>query len=557
MPQVPKLQQNNIDLAPMPKVRVNTQAPDSAFGAGKTFERTVNAADRLIDHTYQIQVDEKRKADDIATTAAHVETEKAVQDLTYNTSYGLMTKKGKDAIGAHDEYSERYDKATEEIEKTLTNDDQRALYSKIKMKLKGDFNGSIQKHTFAEIQAYDDSTTDSAIKTQVDKAVLNFKDPQKISESTQLIGTLINSYADRKGMSDDERKFRTQTVLSKTHSDVIDRLLANNDDRAAKAYYENLKTVPGLISGDDAKRIDKNLEEGSTRGESQRQSDAIVSRAGSMVDALKATKGLEPKLRDATEARIKDHYQMKKAAEDQAKDQNFQTISDILESSKGDLNKIPVGMRSGLSSSQNHAIEERSRQLKSGVQPVTDWQLYTDLMTKASNPALRNDFLKTNLMEYRPRLDDAKFNHLLELRAGLQKGDDKTLSELDDHRTKTEVFKSVVNGFGIDPSPKEGSKDGRQAFVINNLAAEREAAAQRQLGRKLTNDEYKKVVESVMMEKIKVKGWLWGENEKKVHELDIGEEDRKHIIEELKRVNAPISESNIIRMYQRKNGKKQ
>jgi hypothetical protein len=116
-----------------------------------------------------------------------------------------------------------------------------------------------------------------------------------------------------------------------THVGVIDRLLANDQDLAAKQYYDAHKAD---VTGAATIAVERALEEGSTRGESQRQADTITAKAATLGDALTQVRAIaDPKVRDATEERVRKFFSEKAENLRQQRDAGMQRATNLVEQS--------------------------------------------------------------------------------------------------------------------------------------------------------------------------------------------------------------------------------
>ena len=130
-------------------------------------------------------------------------------------------------------------------------------------------------------------------------------------------------------------------------------------------------------------------------------------------------------MRDATEQRIRRTFEDQAADDRQQRMDAFNKASAILERTK-DANQIPLAMRMKLTPEENIALDHREDQLRH-PRSQTDLSVYTHLINmSALNDATRAAFLETDLSQYRDRLSDVDYKHLLGLQRTMRIGDDKT-----------------------------------------------------------------------------------------------------------------------------------
>ena len=114
MPTVPRRNTGPIRQQGYSNARLNTQAPIEAFGGGQG-QVTANVG-KVLSQVGSIAEEFKLRADDSAVTDALNKSKAAAQQLKFDPKEGWIHRKGKDAIGAVGDYSERYKKSLDDIE---------------------------------------------------------------------------------------------------------------------------------------------------------------------------------------------------------------------------------------------------------------------------------------------------------------------------------------------------------------------------------------------------------------------------------------------------------
>jgi len=543
--------QSQVREAAAPNIRVNTGAqPIEAFGGGRekvteALQQTVSLVDR-----------ERQKADQLAVLEADTKIAQAKNDLIYNPETGLMTRKGKDAFGAYDEFKGKFDTTAAEIEKGLSNPAQKQAFRERLMAHSTEFNNQSQRHVFQESQAFDDEVTTSRLAVAQDEAVLNYADPNILARNKYEQQKTILEYADRKGLPPEWVKNKMGDTISKTNSAVVDRMLANGNDLAAQKYYAENKDQ---FSGNDVVRVEKSLEEGSLRGESQRRTDVIMSQGKSMTAALEEVKKIEdPKVRDATQQRVREEYQLQKIAKEDLQTKQFNTAANIIEQNKGDRDAIPPRLWNNLELSQRNAIDARSKQLREGLQPTTDWTTYGDLKQIAMADETKNEFLRTDITQYRAKLADQEYKEMINLQAQLRKGDQ---SGLDGLRTKTQVVEGTLKAAGFNPNSKNEAE--RQKIELFRRSVDTEVAQMKASGKHVGTEEIQSITDNLLVKgKVPGSGILWDDT-KSAFELQSGQKlvvdvediprgERIKIEAALRKKKIPVTEANISLTYNSK-----
>lgn len=506
MPTVPQYERQVRDSA-LPAARITPSADLEAFGGGQSFQQATNAIQSYV-------LEEKKKADDIATTDAYAKAVQARNKLVNDPTQGLITLKGKNAIGASEKYGEMFNKEMDSIEGGLSNEDQRLVFRKIRQTQSLDFNNDVQRHVYGETQRYDQETTISAIAASKDDAVQNYMNPGKVTEAIKIQGALMDAFGARNGMPIELVEQKKREAISNTHADVINRMINSDQDKLAKAYFDEVKTA---LTGDDASKIEKVLHVGSLRGEAQRQEDTIIASSKSLTDGLEKARAIEdPELRDEVVSRIKTRFAEQKAIAEQTQEQNFQRAADILETTKS-KNKIPASLWASLSLSERNAIDSRARQLVEGVSAKTDYSVYDKLSRSASNDP--NGFSKINLLQYRSKLSDSDLEKFIDLQRSVR--DKKTGWESKQDGFRTEY--QIASGMAAKMKIKDESKND---FYSAIESAKREFMDKNK--REPQRAEFQKIVDDIAINKVFVSK-IGFDSEKPVYALTEDERRKAYV----------------------------
>ena len=564
MPQVPgpATDQGIVRRQAAPNARVNTTAPIEAFGGGaQEVQRAIGQAGN---QAMQIAREERQKADDIATTEAYMKTIQLRNRLMYDPKEGAMNRKGKDAFGVGQEYGEHFNKGADEIEASLTNDEQRAMYQKIRMRELTDLDGQLTKHTFQQAQEYDKQTTDASIAATREDAVMNYQDSAKVQNALAMQKSLIMASAERNGVAPEVAMLQLKNAESKTHEAVVNRMLANGQDLQASEYYKSIKDS---MVAEDAVQLERALEEGTLRGESQRLAQDLTSKHRDLRSALaQVDKIKDPKIQDATRDRVKQRFAEREQAEEYASKQAFHSAFSIAEKAKqaGEniRDSIPPALYNSLTPAQKNSINA----LANRDSLETDWGEYYNLKTMAASPELRDKFMKTDLMEYRPKLGDSEFKELVNAQNDARKGD---TTALDGFRTDQQIVNDALSEAGFDPSPKEGSTDAKKVNRMRQLVDSEVQKKQRELGRKVNNEEMQRIVDDLMVKGVTYRKTIFGidvwKTEKRLFELEKGKDtefeisaedvpaaERFRIENALRSKGYAVTDDNVLSLYKKK-----
>lgn len=559
MPRVERLQPQVRETA-LPNARVSTDAPLEAFGGGQSLSNMTRAAQGLAGTVQQIAQEERQKADDIAVQEALAQTVKKRNARMYDPKEGAFTKRGKDSFGVVDQYGTLFNQDLDEIEKGLKTDSQKQMYRKIRSQQSTELDGQLQRHMFSEAKQYEEETTKFGVEAQREDAVLNYQDPEKVQQAIRMQETLLISQAQRNGVPAEVLQVQVADARSKTHAQVINRMLSNKQDLEAKDYFAAYKDG---LSGDDVASVEKALREGSVQGESQRQAGDIMSKArGDLKSSLDAARKIEdPEVQAATVSEIKLRHSENEAIDRDTKERRLHGVINQITQSKQMPDPVTFAR---MSPEEKRAAVSWLEHMRKGTQPETSWGDYYDLKTIASSPATREQFLQMNLMEYRPHMADTEFKDIVNLQADLRKGNANADKILDGFRSDQSIVNDALASANIDPTPKKGSKDADKVALFRKMVDDEVKKHQDATGKKATNDIIQGIVDNLMVKGITEKGIFW-DTEKRRFELESGEQfeiaakdippaEQAKIKDALQRRNIPFSEQAMIDLYKRKIG---
>lgn len=508
----------------LPNARFNVEAPIEAFGGGQSFSRAVDAGQGALDHVSKIAAAEKDKADDLATTDAYNKLVTVKNDLIYNPQTGAMTKRGKNAFGVIDEYQPQFDKQAQEIEKGLSNETQRAMFRRMRDKEGAELNGTLNRHLHQEKTRFDDETTMASLANVQNDAVMNYHVPGKVEDALRTQAALIQAHAGRTGKDAEWVKEAQSKAASGTHRDIVERLIANGQDLAAKDYYA--KAREQVTNKDDATSIEKMLEVGSVRGESQRQADRIAATAIDRSDAMEQAKKVkDPEVRDALEQRLEKIYD-RKAEELKAGSSRIfmRSVSALMEAKQrkgasASVFDIPDDQWAALSAPQRKAMEALAKQ--DGT--VHSEAAYGKWLAKSE--AELAEVTEPELIEQaRPYLSTQAFDDIMrrwgrvqQIRGNQAKREEVKSLFTDDELVLNLMAQSKVGGiaFGETKADVGNSEEKAAAFagVKSALDAKVAAYAYEHGGKSPDGEWKKKAVGDILKERVFVPGnWYGGED---------------------------------------------
>jgi hypothetical protein len=530
---------------------INVRTDPRDFGAGVGAAVSVAAFDVV-----RQEVD---RADEIAFTAASSRLKARANKMLYDPQEGALAKKGKDSFDLPSTVMPEFDQAAGDIAAELTTDRQKLAYSKAVAQVRMDVDLAVQRHVYAERREYDKLETEGLISTARSDAVHNYADPERVMRELQIQTQTIIAHAKRNGVGAEATRVAVEQTRSKTLLDVIERAATDNNDKVAKVYYEEGKS---FLKGDDQTKAAKLVEETSLRGESQRVADELLSTEGenSSAQLAKKIKDIkDPKLRDLVQNRIDAELNRREQRQAEEREDLFMGALNMIErgSSFADLSASAVAQ---LNYNQRAALRSYQKSLAKGQNIETDWELYYRLKTMGTTDATLGEFAKTDLMQYRHKLDDTEFKELVALQGSYRKGAAKDEDKINGFRTIKQVVDDSLAAVGLDPTPKEGKTESKQVAQFRRVVDEQVLNFQSTHGRKPNVVEIQELVDSLLVKaKVPGSGILWddkkfafelkGDERLAVKRADIPSADARKIEEALRRNNVPVTDAKVVELY--------
>lgn len=347
MPRVPVLQQQ-VSTAPLPGARLSPDAPAAAFQPPAPLELSGVA---------EIVQRERQKAEQIAV----LDADNQLSEVGLQLQTDALKRRGKDALGATGAVAEQWQQRASAIELGLGSESAKLAFRQRAMARWGTLHETVERHAANEAEKYDEQTTNAALVNRLNDAITNYGDPTKVAGAIAEQRAILKDQARRNGAPPELLEENLATWTSRTHAAVIDRLLTNGQDLAAAKYYAGAKDQ---IVGTDAANIEKALEEGTSRGESQRRADAIVAEHTTRGDALAAVRAIDdPKLRDAVEDRVNRYFSEQKTVESEQRGALYLRATNLIDAKPGvsARDAVPPSVWTQLGLEQRNALENRAR----------------------------------------------------------------------------------------------------------------------------------------------------------------------------------------------------
>lgn len=242
MARVPMVEGPQARTQALPGVRQSIATPQDAFG-GVHAERLQQIGDmgQRLAMQYRDEADQSR-IDDALNQLRERELE-----YTYGEQDGYTRLKGVEALQRpskkplSDEYTERYGSSIAEIEQSLGNDRQRALFRQRASERMTQFRGNLMNYEAQENQSYQLSVAEGTINTATREIAAFYNDPGKINEGVASIRAAAYKDGRLRGLAAEQVEARATKLVSGAHLAAIDQALGTNNPLYAEQYLRTYK----------------------------------------------------------------------------------------------------------------------------------------------------------------------------------------------------------------------------------------------------------------------------------------------------------------------------
>jgi hypothetical protein len=546
--------QRQVALRGLPGAR-RTAAPTAlSLGAGVEEERARTAqtiAGVAIQGTNialgMIQ-EEQKAADEAAFLEASNRFTERLNAWQFDPDSGAYTKKGKDAQALPDEFRDVFTRNASELGTGLSNDRQRAMWSRWLAQQRTSMDLSVKRYVFDEAQAYYAGEVKSSLENVRSTAIANANDPRKVGETLAFGEEVIRTSASRLRLGPEAQEAAIAELRTQVHEGVIGRLLAQGKTAGAQAYFEELKDQ---IAGPSLERIEKALAEGTVREQTQQALTTIL--GDPTLDTLeKQRKAAREKYSGELEDRVLqslEHEDQVRRARDRERIETIMVNSKNIIDRTGRWTDIPPADWAQLDPGEAGALKSYAEHKAQGIAVKTDpATLYRLKLMSVDDEAT---FVQENLLKYAGVLSSADLEQMMDLQVSVKKGDRKEIdAKTGSFRTRQELFDDTMLLHGFDPRAKPDSADGRAIALTRAMLDRRVEELQRATGKELANEEIRSILDRLLSENVEVKGSLWGSTTKPLVRIETGDisTSRRRVLEEtLRSVGRTVDDASLIR----------
>ena len=564
MPITVKSLEPSVEANALPNVRGTAALTEAAAGVdlGKPFVA-------LGAHLYQ---DELYRQDQVAFLDADRKLSEWEAKRLYDPTSGALAVRGKDTLGLPDTVGKDYQTTVDEIRKGLANERQQVQFDRTVEARRKDINTSLSRHVFNEMRKYEDSETESYIKTEQQAGILGSDDPARVQLSIDRQKAAMVDFANRNGLAKGKDggmsqylKQRLIQIDSDTTVGVIDRYLAQGNDQMAQRIFTEAK-ASNMIAGDDITKVEARLKTSVTEGQGLRGATSIWDKLGPKsdldpvnLDTLLRTAESEfadniPVLKAVKQGlveRANTHNAAQRERKEAAQDAVWRAIDGG--TNLATVRKMPeyLALPGQVQNQIKEHVVDRAYMLSKRAEGEGNDALYYQRLTEASSTPLQDGFIQRNLLDDRGKLSRSQFNHLAEVQASLRKGDTKNADKLlASDRQQDRMVTEALLRMKLDPTPNEKTPKEKVEQIVGFRRAVREAvgAIEQQTGKNATDQQVQGIVDGFVIEAVTKPGILWNDT-KRVYQIQPGD----NII--IKVTDVPAAEKAKIEDALRRNGR--
>lgn len=286
MPRVPTYDTAQVQQQPTRPIQLQGVAPDGA-SIGQGLQGLARGTQMLMDK-------EREKADTALLMDADNQLTKWQQQAMYDEKGGAYTRKGQNALDVTNQTLDQFDKAQAEIAKTLTNDQQKARYAQIVSNRRNSLSSDLNRYEYGERQNYYGQVEKAQLETSMQGAALDYQDPAKVGQYRQKLDAVLESRAERLGLSPEAAQAERLQTNSGMSTAVIQRMLIDSPQKA-KSYYESYKDT---MTAEDQIRTSNGIDQGFRRLEAEARQRQVEARQMQAISRME----LSSRVQDASAA---------------------------------------------------------------------------------------------------------------------------------------------------------------------------------------------------------------------------------------------------------------
>lgn len=399
---------------------------------------------------------------------------KEIQKITYGDGKtpGYYAQKGENALQARADAEKRIAEARERLAGSASGLARAKFSQAAEIRVLRETE-SINRHTMAQREVANDLVSESAIAQARDDAAASWNNPTVVGQSLRLAADEVQDIGKRKGWAPAVVQQQIEAEQTKIHLAVINNAL-EVDPMAAEAYYQTNKAN---IDGTARAAIEKSLEAGVLRKQSQAETDRIYGMGLDEKDAMKEARAIkDPRLRDEVVARTQRRFaeddRIRRANEREAKDSGWQHI--LTGGSTDDLPASTLAILDGTTISAMRTFEKKRASDGRGFADATKPEAYNRLHALFMDDKVA--FAEYDISQEINNLDEGDYQYWLAQQRAVDKAGEKEAAKNVSYTLGDRVAKEYMNaaeiGYTSSASPGDAKKSQRVFSLIRRTVDE-------------------------------------------------------------------------------------
>jgi hypothetical protein len=523
MPKIPRVESPTVQtqITQQPKARsVDVSSGLSQLG-------------QTIGQVSQIPAEIKFKRDTTSAESAMLAFDNAKNEALFNPTSGYYNTQGRSAVDGADGARKTINDLMQQHLDGLDNPEAQKMFKKAADARMVRDNLSITRHSAKGQQVWELSTSKAQESNAIKNASLYYNNEKELATYMSLGELAIH---DRKDLVGQEQTTRNlEAFRSGFVKQAVTGALSNKDITKAE---ELLDKYGSLLEGNDLVTVNNKI---NTEREKQTTTATVA-------QIYEPGKPLNEML---TEARAVENADVRKEVERQIKNMNSadkvaeqETVNNIINTRDQQLSSGELFYRD-MSQEELDAIGPKGRDLlkqaeeeyATGKEVITDYFKYTELMSLPTP-----DLAKINPTDHYSYLGKSERNKLNNAVIAARKGgkdDESTRVQTNSAQTK-QVIEQLL-GRAVNKK-----KDTEFVNEFYGLVADQVDAAELQKGSKLTNQEFRTILDNFTRTAV-TEGWIFDSEE---NLTEIPPEHLDTLASELRRRNIAVTSENMIKVYQ-------
>lgn len=385
---------------------VVSQHRTSAGAGNAVFQSNIQAAQSLAD-VGKAAVGMKDRIDTTSAEEALVQFERDKNSLFFNPENGYFNSQGRDAFGAASSAIQALEDLKKKYGESLNSSNSKLMFDRAADAHITKGRADIGRHASRGFQAWENATAKAQVENTIENASLYWNQPDQIRVQNALGRQAVIDTAKREGIGAEATAERLQTFDSSFARAAIDAATASS----AASGQEALDEYGDKLEGSDKVKMEKTVVAKAKAEKTQADARQAVVVGTRLVDTFDDRESIrkqvntieDPDLRKKTMTEAMRQFNLKKQAENEAQSESFERAeSHIIEGGSAETFKAedPEGW--------DRLSVEQKRSIESGKAVITDWNVYSELMTMP-----REQLAKVNPVEHFDKMAPAERNKLI------------------------------------------------------------------------------------------------------------------------------------------------